>query len=139
MADETAKNTKRRVKNPETFRERAVKASEASEKPGKRSRVKRAARAVVTPVTRPLGTASRQLGKNKAFRVVSKPFKLVGKVLLPVYIRNSWKELRLVTWPTVKQSRRLTFAVIIFATVISGAIAFLDYGLDKLFRNILLK
>jgi preprotein translocase SecE subunit len=49
------------------------------------------------------------------------------------------QELRLVTWPNWKQSRQLTFAVLVFAVIFGAAIAVVDYGLDKVFRNILLK
>lgn len=63
----------------------------------------------------------------------------VGRFVLPKYFRNSYRELRQVTWPDRKQTVRLTFAVIAFATVFGIAIAIVDYGLDKLFREILLK
>lgn len=139
MAEEKAAKTKRLVKNPETFRERAIKATEAGEKQGKASKLKGLGGKVVKPVTSPVGKAGRKLGKLKVFRVFRKPLHIVGKILLPTYFRNSWRELKLVKWPTLRESRRLTFAVIVFATVISGTIALVDYGLDKLFRNILLK
>jgi preprotein translocase SecE subunit len=65
--------------------------------------------------------------------------RLLGKVLFPAYLRNSWQELRLVTWPNWKQSRQLTSAVLIFAIIFGAVIALVDYGLDKVFRSILLK
>ncbi len=131
MADEQSKQSaksKRRVKNPETFRERAMKAGEASAKPQKAARAKKAGGRASTTIAKPF----KRLGR---LRIV----KLAGKVLLPTYIRNSWRELKLVTWPNWKQSRQLTFAVIIFAVVFGAVIAIVDYGLDKVFRSILLK
>ncbi|HVX57234.1 MAG TPA: preprotein translocase subunit SecE [Candidatus Saccharimonadales bacterium] len=118
MADEPAKSTpkKRRVKNPETFRERALKANTGAAEKAKRPR---------------LGT--------KLPQPVAKPARTAGKVLVPAYFRNSWQELKLVTWPSWKQSRQLTFAVIIFAIVFGALIALVDFGLDKLFKNILLR
>jgi preprotein translocase SecE subunit len=139
MANEPAKKPKRLVKNPETFRERALKATEASEKPGTASKLKGISGGVFRPVTAPVGKASRQVTGSKPFRLLSKPFRWIGKILFPKYFRNSWRELRLVKWPSLRESRRLTLAVIIFAVVISGTIAIVDYGLDKLFRDILLK
>jgi preprotein translocase SecE subunit len=66
-------------------------------------------------------------------------FGLLGKILVPPYIRNSWKELKQVTWPNWKQSRQLTFAVLVFAVIFGAAVAIVDFGLDKLFKHILLK
>jgi preprotein translocase SecE subunit len=123
---------KRRVKNPETFREKAIKATEAGEKTSRSSKVKnrsgKALGSVFGPVGRVLGPVLRL-----------KPFRIIGRILLPGYLRNSWAELRQVKWPTLAESRRLTVAVLIFAALFGAAIAVVDYGLDKLFRNILLK
>jgi preprotein translocase SecE subunit len=44
-----------------------------------------------------------------------------------------------VTWPTWRESRRLTGAVILFSVIFGGLIAIVDYGLDKLFKQLLLK
>lgn len=134
MADKPAKKTKRRVKNPETFRERALKASEAS--PTKRQGI---VKRVLSPVFKPLAKAVRSFFGQKAFKPFRRPFKLIGKIIFPVYLRRSWQELRLVTWPSWRESRRLTFAVLIFAVVFGAAVAGVDYGLDKIFKNILLK
>ncbi|MDB5164562.1 MAG: Protein translocase subunit SecE [Candidatus Saccharibacteria bacterium] len=133
MAEDDKKTAaaKRRVKNPETFRERAIKASESDDQPKRTTRVKSAGKKVAGPVARPFRAVARTLGKFKVFR-------LIGKVLYPVYLRNSVKELRQVAWPNWEQSRRLTFAVLVFATVFGVSIAVVDYGLDKLFRHILL-
>jgi preprotein translocase subunit SecE len=110
---------KRLVKNPETFRERAVKASEDDDKPKRTDRAKRAGSAVAKPARKPLGA--------------------IGRKIIPAYIRNSWQELRKVTWPTWNQSRRLTVAVLIFATVFGVLIAAVDFALDRIFRDILFK
>jgi preprotein translocase subunit SecE len=132
MADKPPAKPKRLVKNPETFRERALKANEASDKPNQVARLKGVSSQVTSPVLGPIG---KTLGKIFAF----KPLALVGKIIFPVYFRQSWRELRLVTWPSWKESRRLTYAVLVFAIVFGIAIAVVDYGLDKIFRGILLK
>lgn len=65
--------------------------------------------------------------------------RFIGRLLGLGYLRGSWQELKQVTWPTRREGRRLTTAVIIFAVVFGALIAGVDYGLDKLFRQVLLK
>lgn len=91
---------------------------------------KRSLKAPVRRLGKPLkkvGTAARQGKTGK-----------VGRFIIPKYFRNSWQELRQVSWPDRRQTVRLTFAVMAFATVFGIAIAIVDYGLDKLFRELLL-
>lgn len=127
MAKTPEAKKKRLVRNPDSFRERAQKAIEQKDRPVKSSRLRRAG-----------GVAQRSL----AWKALGPPLRLTGKVLrfiTPKYFRNSWRELKLVTWPSWKQSRQLTYAVLVFAIVFGASIALVDYGLDKVFRNILLK
>jgi preprotein translocase SecE subunit len=131
MADQTAKS-KRRVKNPDTFREKAQKAAETSGQPKKIGRLRQGIIKLLGPVFLPAGRSL-----SKLFSL--KPFRLIGRILLPGYFRNSWRELRQVTWPTWRQSRQLTFAVLVFAVFFGAAIALVDLGLDKVFKNVLLK
>jgi preprotein translocase SecE subunit len=135
MADagpETDKPKKRRVKDPETFRERALKAGEESQKAKagskRQPRARKAGGKLAGSVAKPIRRAGR-----------TKPGRIAGKVLFPAYFRNSLRELKLVTWPDWKKSRQLTFAVLVFAIVFGATISVVDYGLDKIFRNILLK
>jgi preprotein translocase SecE subunit len=125
---EASSGPKRRVKNPETFRERAIKATVADDKPRRGSKVR-------STTAKPFKVTGR--GLNKIFN--RQPFRFIGKIIVPSYFRNSFKELKLVEWPGWKLSRQLTFAVLAFAVVFGGAIALVDLGLDKVFRNILLK
>lgn len=114
--DKPAKSQpKRQVKNPETFRERAIKASQAADKP-QRATVKQTGGKLTQPVRSKAGKAWSSKGMRPAC-TVARP---VGKVLLPTYVRNSWQELKLVTWPNWEQSRRLTIAVLIFAIIFGG-------------------
>lgn len=138
MAEKPKKTTKRRVKNPETFRERALKAATESGKPKKTTKVRKGASRVFVPFR----FANKQLKKFfslKAFRWLRKPVRVLSKVLLIDYFSKSWGELKQVTWPTWRESLRLTSAVLIFAIIFGVAIAGVDYGLDKLFKDILLK
>jgi preprotein translocase SecE subunit len=138
MADEPFKPS-RRVKNPETFRERALKATEASDKTGRTTRLKQAGGQLTSPVLRPTGLAMRRTLAFKPLAPLINILRLVGKVIFPVYLRRSWRELRLVEWPNWRESRRLTSAVLIFAIIFGAVIAVVDYGLDKAFKDILLK
>lgn len=106
--------------SPVTVRERA---SGAGERPVRPSRVR--------PVLSRVGSWA-----------VWKPFKAVGRFLLrflvPGYFKNSFRELRLVTWPDRRTTRRLTVAVIIFSIVFGLLVALVDYVLDKVFKKVIL-
>jgi preprotein translocase SecE subunit len=139
VADQPSKPAKRLVRNPETFREKVVKAADESEKPKRTAKLRQFGSKVVTPIVRPIRSGAGKLGKKKPVKVAAKPARFVGKIVFPVYLRRSWQELKLVTWPNWKQSRSLTFAVLIFAVIFGVTIAIVDYGLDKLFKDVLLK
>lgn len=129
MADESTENSSNRQgKKAETIREKAEKAVESSKQPRRLHTTKRR----VGAPFRAVGRGGRKLGKFG-------PFRIIGYILVPPYFRNSWRELRQVIWPSRRDSFRLTFAVIAFAAVFGVVIAFLDFGLDKLFKQVLLK
>lgn len=130
---------KRIVKNPETFRERALKASKSDDKPNRGARLKDIATTIAKPVLRPIISITGSLLGLKPFQMLRRPLNIVGKILVPVYLRNSWGELRQVEWPSIKQSRDLTFAVLVFAVIFGIIVAIVDFGLDRLFRDVLLK
>lgn len=54
------------------------------------------------------------------------------KPRLPKYLRESWQELRKVTWPTRREAWKLTLAVFIF----SGSFMILVVIIDSLFKVI---
>ena len=128
MAEEEAKKQKRRLIKSDTVRQVAAKQEEAAERPRRLPKTRRVASAPV----RAIAWFFRLLGRFKLFRII-------GYILVPPYFRNSWRELKRVTWPTRKQSRQLTTAVMLFAVVFGVLIASVDYGLDKLFKQVLLK
>lgn len=84
------------------------------------------------PPLKQIGHAIRWFFRLRAVR-------FIGRILGLGYIRSSWQELKQVTWPTRREGRRLTTAVVIFSVVFGALIAVVDYGLDKLFKQILLK
>ena len=76
-----------------------------------------------------------RLPDNRATR----PLKWFGRKLLPRYFINAWREVRMVVWPSRRETWRLTLAVFIFASVFGGLVAGVDKILDILFKNLVLK
>lgn len=138
MAKETKTTTKRRVKDPVTFRERAVKATAASGRPTAKHRAAKQALRPLKAAVLPIIKTLKLIFNRKPFTFLRRPLRIIGKILVPPYLRKSWAELRLVTWLTWRQSIRLTIAVLIFAAIFGLMIAGIDYVLDKLFRQILI-
>jgi preprotein translocase SecE subunit len=129
------KRQKRRLKAPaETVREKQTSAQTKATK--SKGRVARAFRPLGWPFRKVAGL---KIWQSKFWR----PFRFVGKwiglILVPPYVRNSFRELKKVTWPNWRETWRLTFAVLIFSIVFGAVIAGIDYGLDKLFKEVLLK
>jgi preprotein translocase SecE subunit len=117
--------------NSETVRERTEKLQQQAAVPKKPSLVRSFFRGFFAP----LRWVGRQIGKLGRFRV----FRWISYIFLPPYIRNSWRELKLVTWPTGRQTWQLVNAVIIFSVVFGVIVAIVDYGLDKLFKEFIIK
>jgi preprotein translocase SecE subunit len=133
--ESTSKRTKRRLRAPsETVRERQSSAQTRAAKPA--GPVRRFFRLLGRPF---VAFAHLSIWQSKGW----KPFKFVGHwvglLFWPPYFRRSFGELRMVTWTNWRQTWRLTFAVLGFAAVFGLVIAGVDYGLDKLFKEVLLK
>jgi preprotein translocase subunit SecE len=133
MAKEQPAKKKRQIKNPETFRERAQKAADASSQPKSAARIKKAGGKATSPARRQVGKAY----NSQIFAPFRKILNTIGHVIFPKYFRQSWQELKLVTWPSWSEGRRLTFAVLVFAIVFGTAIAGVDWALDKIFHQLL--
>jgi len=94
-------------------------------------------------IKRPIkGAAS--IGR-KEYHPIKLPDNRLGRVLnkrgrfFPKFIREAWAEIRQVTWPTPRETVRLTTAVFIFSVIFAVIVAILDYGLDKAFREVIIK
>jgi preprotein translocase SecE subunit len=129
VAQESAKPKRRVVKKAETVREATQKSGD--KKPKKRGILSLTLLYIGLPF-RPVGRLLFRVGRLK-------PFRILGRILFPTYFRNSWKELQQVTWPGRRESLQLTLAVIIFSIVFGALIAVVDFGLDKVFKQVLLK
>ncbi len=55
------------------------------------------------------------------------------------YFVDSWRELKKVTWPNRRTSWKLTFTVILFSVVFAVITTSLDFGFEKLAKQIFLK
>lgn len=131
LTPEDAKPKRRVVKKAETVREMAEKSQHADNTPKKGGVLRMTGRYIAVPF-KLIGRPFKKLGRYKVFRII-------GLVLVPPYFRQSWKELRQVAWPTRRESWQLTSAVIIFSVIFGVLIALVDFGLDKLFKQVLLK
>lgn len=132
---------KPRIRKTETVRERAAKeAAKTQSKAGKKP--KRRVRKLLGTVARPFRIL------KKPVYVLTRPFRtrpvrfigrILGRILWPRYFRESWKEVRQVTWPDRKTTWKLTLAVLIFAVVFGLAAAGTDWVLDKIIRRIVFR
>jgi preprotein translocase SecE subunit len=132
----SSKAKKADIKKPaKTMRQASAKSRANAAKP---KRVRKAADAAGKPVNA-LGKAlSTQYHLGERTDEHEKRFLSKSRSLAPSYFTNAWKELRQVTWPGFKETWRLVSAVFVFAIVIGVAIAVLDFGLEKLLREVIL-
>ncbi len=138
MAENSSQPKKRRLKDPETFRERAIKASDEIEKPKRRQKLNWPG-STLKAIFSPISKAFHQLKTVKQLKPLFVFLALIGRIIFPKYVRTSFEELKKVTWPSFKQSRKLTYAVLVFAIVFGASVALVDWGLGKIFKHLLLK
>ena len=84
------------------------------------------------PPLKQIGHVFRWLGSRKVVR-------FIAKIIGIRYIARSWRELKQVTWPKFRESTRLVGAVLVFSLAFGTFVAILDYGLNKVFQNVILK
>jgi len=136
MAEQDANRRKPRIrKSAPTVRERQVAVLAEAEKP-KTHIVRSVASRLAKPVRQ------LRLRDRRVVKIVTHPFRMIGKalyIITPKYFINSWRELRLVVWPSRKETWRLTLAVFVFAIVFGALVAVVDKGLDQIFKQVILK
>jgi preprotein translocase SecE subunit len=135
LAEGAKKRKVRRLKKTETVRQRSEKSTKVVEKP---RHIRRAAKTVAKPFGFAWHVGRKEyylpLPDNKFGRFLNK-----RRRFTPKFFREAWQELKQTTWPSRRETAQLTFAVFIFAFVFGLLIAVTDYGLDKVFKRILLK
>ncbi|MCA9342487.1 preprotein translocase subunit SecE [Candidatus Saccharibacteria bacterium] len=116
--------------------------------PVKKTKRQRKTRRKLTPVTKFFSAIKKLiLTVLRPFKFVLKPFqnkvfrsigRFFRKILLIDYFMYSWQEVKMVEWPSRKETIKLTTAVFIFAIVFGFFVSIIDYGLDKLFKEVIL-
>lgn len=140
IADKSSsvESKKPRVRKTETVRERNEKVAAKAEAKASKQPKKRV-RKVASKVAKPLSKPAKIL--SWPFR--TKPVKFVGrilsKILWPTYFRNSWKEIKQVSWPNRRDTIKLTVAVLVFALVFGLATAGVDFVLDIVIKRIVFR
>lgn len=133
-AEQPVKRVKRRVRPSETVREQREKLQTGSTKT-KQRRFGKVASWLATPFKKAAGW---NFWQSKAWKPVRFVGKIIGYALFIPNIRRSLQELKLVTWPDWKLSWRLTWAVLVFSVFFGVIVAVVDFGLDKLFKQLIL-
>lgn len=112
---------------------------------------KHLAKSSKTPRSRKATTAAAKPAKGlknllaREFHPIRLPNNKIGNTLTkrrsatPSYFANSLRELKLVDWPSRRQALSLSMAVIVFSVAIAIFVQLLDFGLGKLFKEVILK
>ena len=131
--EQPTKRAKRRVRPIETVREQREKLQGTSKtKPRRFGKL-------MSWLGWPFRAVARwSFWQSKAWKPFRTIGKVVGYVLLIPYFRSSLQELKQVTWPDWKLSWRLTWAVLVFSVFFGVIVAVVDFGLDKLFKQLIL-
>ena len=137
-----SKKSMRRVKPAQTLREQSADSAQALTKPRRSRKAAGGIGSILVSFGRFVAKLFGPLGflllpfRTKIGRLI---VRILGAILLINFFRGAFRELRDVKWPDRKQTAQLTFAVFIFAIVFGLIIGITDYGLDKVFKQILLK
>lgn len=131
--DETKRKSRRTAKKQQTVRERTQTSKTAQPK-----RLRRTAGKVRGPFSKAGAFIKRKLSfikipNNRFGRILRK----IGRILWPTFFREAWREIRLVTWPNARDTIRLTIAVFIFSVIFAAIVGVIDFGLDKLFKEVI--
>jgi preprotein translocase SecE subunit len=120
----------------ETVRERADKSAKKADRAPR-------TRKVTTAAMKPVSKAGKVLkkeytpikvGRGKLGKALN-----TRKSLAPSYFVQAFRELRQVTWPTRKTVAKLTLAVFAFSIFLAAVVTALDFGFERLFRDVILK
>jgi preprotein translocase SecE subunit len=135
------KKPKRRIKSAPTIREQTSAATQSHQKSSK-TRTEKGIKRLFKATGRGIASLLRPFNfllwpfRTRIGRVI---VKVLGTVLLINFIVGAWRELKGVEWPNRKQTFQLTVAVYMFAIIFGIIIAVIDYGLDRIFKRVLLK
>ncbi len=133
MAETPAKK-KRVLRKVETVRERSTKTKAVT----KTRRLDTAKKHVKRPIKTALAIGKKEdylpLPNTKAGKFLNKK-----RHIVPTFLKESFAELKQVEWPTKKATFNLSVAVFVFAFFFGLMVSVVDYGLDKLFKELIIK
>ncbi|HVO86796.1 MAG TPA: preprotein translocase subunit SecE [Candidatus Binatia bacterium] len=135
MAAANARRKPRIRKSAPTVRQRAEAAQAKVDTPKPR-RARKVAGKVASPLRR---LRLPRNGLTKPLFAVGRFLKKILGWLVPKYFVHSFRELKLVTWPSRLETWRLTLAVFIFAAIFGALVAGVDKVLDIIFKQLILK
>jgi preprotein translocase SecE subunit len=127
---------KPRVRKAPTMREQAETARAKSEESEKPKRVRKTFSKAGSTLKKT------RLTHNPVVKFLARIGRFILKILrwlVPKYFVNSWREVRLVTWPSRIETWRLTMAVFVFAIIFGAMVAGVDKVLDIIFKKVVLK
>jgi preprotein translocase SecE subunit len=127
---------KPRVRKAPTLREQAEIARSKTEKDQKAGKIRRASSKLSGSLRKT------RITRNPLVKLIARVGRAIKKALrwiTPNYFINSWREVRQVTWPSRRETWRLTVAVFIFAVIFGALVAGVDKVLDVIFKKIVLK
>lgn len=144
MAQEQQIRKKPRIRmTAPTVRERAEAARAKADRPSRTRFLTVIAGRFKTLVGWPFKRLAKlRLPDKRPFRTLRKVFRPVFRILrwlMPKYFINSWREVKLVTWPGRRETWKLTLAVFVFAVVFGLAVSGVDYILEYVFKRVVLK
>lgn len=122
-----------KIRKSSSMRDSSAKSRAKAEKPKKMRKAAGVAKKPFSSVKKALSQEYHLVKPKNDDKFLTKSRKIT-----PGYFRSSWAEMKHVTWPGTMVTWRLVFAVFVFALVLGTAIAVVDYGLEKLLREVIL-
>ena len=123
------------VTNPEVTRVVKAETPTTETKPTSKTAVKSANETkAADKATKQSATkkSTRKSGERKPF-ILFRPFVAFGR-----YVRNSWRELRRVEWPSRRATWKMTLAVIIFCVIVGLFVLLCDWASQWLIEEVVL-
>lgn len=130
MAKQNSKKAK--SEKSEKTNIRLIKDDSAAIKPKKEKVSKKLSKKEVKLEKKANKKEKKQRKLPKPIKVILTPFFAIGR-----YLRNSWRELRLVRWPNRKVTWKLTIAVIAYTVLVAVIIMLLDALFTFIFNKVL--
>ena len=93
---------------------------------------KKATKSAKTAKTSKPATAAKAETSTKKPFVLFRPFVALGR-----YLKNSWRELRQVHWPTRKATWKMVLAIFVYTFLFGGFLVVLDILFDFIFSKLL--